>query len=70
MVTVIIRLSVLAMLVNLSLKLSWVLAWSYFVLLWPYYILVGISITFSCGSLLFLFQWLCTKLNDSTNKKD
>jgi len=70
MVTVIIRLSVLAMLVNLSLKLSGVLAWSYFVLLWPYYILVGISITFSCGSLLFLFQWLCTKLNDSTNKKD
>jgi hypothetical protein len=56
--------------VNLSLKLSGVLAWSYFVLLWPYYILVGISITFSCGSLLFLFQWLCTKLNDSTNKKD
>lgn len=70
MVTVIIRLSVLAMLVNLSLKLSGVLAWSYFVLLWPYYILVGISITFSCGSLLFLFQWLCTKLNDSTNRKD
>jgi hypothetical protein len=70
MVTVIIRLSVLAMLVNLSLKLSGVLAWSYYVLLWPYYILVGISITFSCGSLLFLFQWLCTKLNDSTNKKD
>jgi hypothetical protein len=69
-VTVIIRLCVLAILVNLSLKLAGVLAWSCYVLLWPYYILVGISITFSCGSLLFLFQWLCTKLNDTTNKKD
>ena len=55
MVTVIIRLSILAILLNFSLKLTGVLNWSYYILLWPYYVFLGISITCSCGSLLFLF---------------
>jgi hypothetical protein len=62
-ITVITRLSVLALLINFSLKLTLVISWSYYIVLWPYYILMGISLVLSCGTLLLLFNWLCMKIN-------
>eukprot|EP00347_Sterkiella_histriomuscorum_P005467 403356505 len=60
-----IRLSILALFMNVSLKLTGSINWSIYILLWPYYILLGMSLIFSCGSLLLLFNWLCQKLNQS-----
>jgi hypothetical protein len=63
-VSAFIRLSALALLINFSLKLTEVISWTYQILIWPYYVFLGLSLVFSCGSLLLLFNWLCTKINE------
>lgn len=62
-ITVFTRLAILAILVNFSLKLCNVISWSYYIILWPYYVFIGMSLILSCGTLLLLFNWLCTKIN-------
>ena len=54
-----VRLSILILLVNFSLKLTGQIHWNYYIVLWPYYVFIGMSLIFSCGSLLLLFNWLC-----------
>jgi len=62
-ITVFTRLAILAILVNFSLKLCNVISWSYYIILWPYYVFIGMSLILSCGTFLLLFNWLCTKIN-------
>jgi hypothetical protein len=59
-VSALVRSAVFLQIVNCSFKLSGVLsAWSYYIVIWPYYFLIGVSLIFSCGSLLLLFSWIC-----------
>jgi small-conductance mechanosensitive channel len=63
-ISVFIRLSALFLLLNFALKLTNIITWSYYIILWPYYIFLGMSLVFSCGTLLLLFNWLCMKVNN------
>jgi hypothetical protein len=65
-----IRGSVLMILINFSLKLTGVVEWNYYIVLWPYYVFIGMSLIFSCGSLLLLFNWVCQKINDASENSE
>ncbi len=61
LISVFSRLAVLVLLINFSLKLTETISWNYYIIIWPYYLFLGISLILTCGTILLLFNWICMK---------
>ena len=61
LISVFSRLAVLLLLINFSLKLTETISWNYYIIIWPYYLFLGISLILTCGTILLLFNWICMK---------
>ena len=57
------RIAILVLLINFSLKLTKTVTWSYYIVIWPYYVFMGISVILTCGTILLLFNWICMRFS-------